>query len=59
MSGLEMQGGPAPYLFSATTLKIYSFFSMSFGTRYRHPRSVEVTELQPISSFELSFFSRE
>ncbi|KAF3843789.1 hypothetical protein F7725_002638 [Dissostichus mawsoni] len=39
MSGLDTQCGPAPNLFSATTLNRYSFFSMSLGTRISLPPS--------------------
>lgn len=57
-SGSEMHAGPQPYLFSAVTLKMYSFPSMSLVTGKLVPFRVEVMVIQPISSFLLSFFSR-
>lgn len=51
VSGSEMHGGPQPNLFSAVTLKMYSFPSISLVMGRLLPFSVDVTVIQPTSSF--------
>lgn len=51
VSGSEMHGGPQPNLFSAVTLKMYSFPSISLVIGKLLPFSVEVMVIQPTSFF--------